>query len=109
MARCCYCSVEAWKSKAVLAQAGSPVEVSVAESSYRDGERLPDRIQIVLDYFSLVADGEPGNSQIISHPQLSYTNKVTSRGNVAWSNQAWLFQAWNRPGGESLSDSVCQH
>lgn len=39
-----------------------PVIVSVTECSDRDGEGLPHRVQCVLHYFSLVADGEPGDA-----------------------------------------------
>lgn len=41
----------------------SPVIVSITECSNRDGKRLPNRVQIVLDHLSLVADGEPGNAK----------------------------------------------
>lgn len=36
-----------------------PVIVAVAESSNRDGEGLPYRVQCVLDHLCLMADGEP--------------------------------------------------
>lgn len=57
---------------AAVAPSRSPVIVSVAERSYWDGERLPNRIQVILDYFSLVADGEPRNRQSTAklHQQL---------------------------------------
>lgn len=38
-----------------------PVVVSVTKRSYWDGKRLPNRVQIVLDHLSLVADCEPGH------------------------------------------------
>ena len=39
-----------------------PVIVSVAERSDGNGEGLPHRVQRVLHHFSLVADGEPGDT-----------------------------------------------
>lgn len=51
----------------------SPVIVSVTQSSDRDGERLPNGVQIVLDHLGLVADGEPGN-----------TEETAQRLNASW-------------------------
>lgn len=41
----------------------SPVIVSITKCSNRDGKRLPNRVQIILDHLSLVADGEPKNTK----------------------------------------------
>lgn len=44
----------------------SPVVVPITERPDRDGEGLPNRVQVVLDHLSLVADGEPGDTQDMS-------------------------------------------
>ncbi len=41
----------------------SPVIVSITECSNRDGKRLPNRVQVILDHLGLVADGEPGSTK----------------------------------------------
>lgn len=51
----------------------SPVIVSITECSNRDCKRLPNRVQVVLDHLSLVADGEPGSTK----RQLNMMGKTT--------------------------------
>lgn len=43
--------------------AHSPVIVPITERPDRDGEGLPNWVQVVLDHLSLVADGESGDTQ----------------------------------------------
>lgn len=48
----------------------SPVIVTIAECPDRDGEGLPYWVQCVLYHLRLVANGEPGNGEYITHAYL---------------------------------------
>lgn len=55
----------------------SPVIVSITECSNRNGKWLPNRVKIVLNHLSLMADCEPGTTKLNTVTMMSPLQKET--------------------------------